>query len=181
MRKRIFALTVFVVTLLVLALMSSNVVAAPIVQHVHSTFDDTFQASPCGIDGTIVEHDMIELQAYADGTLRFEFHSVQLFTSEATGKSVESFSSQQQTNLSPPIVYGDGTSTFLFVFNGLEQKLKIPDGPTLVRDAGRITFALTFDANGTLISQLIVGESGMHPLADSGFALFCDVLVPAVS
>jgi hypothetical protein len=181
MRKRIFALTVFVVTLLVLALMSSNVVAAPIVQHVHSTFDDTFQASPCGIDGTIVEHDMIELQAYADGTLRFEFHSVQLFTSEATGKSVESFSSQQQTNLSPPIVNGDGTTTFLFVFNGLEQKLKIPDGPTLVRDAGRITFALTFDANGTLISQLIVGESGMHPLADSGFALFCDVLVPAVS
>jgi hypothetical protein len=50
-----------------------------------------------------------------------------------------------------------------------------------VRDAGPITFALTFDASGTLISQLIVGEKGMHPLADSGFALFCDVLVTAVS
>ena len=180
MPKRIFAATVFV-TLLALALTSSNVAAAPIVQHVHITSNDTFQADPCGIDGTIVEHDMIEMQAYADGTLRFEIHSVQVFTSEATGKSVESFSSQQQTNVSPPIVNGDGTTTFLFVFNGLEQKLKIPDGPTLVRDAGRITFALTFDANGTLISQLIVGESGMHPLADSGFALFCDVLVPAVS
>jgi hypothetical protein len=180
MRKRIFAPTVFV-TLLALALTSSNVVAAPIVQHVHSTFADTFQADPCGIDGTIVEHDMFELQGYADGTLRFEIHSVQLFTSEATGKSVESFSSQQQTNVSPPIVNGDGTTTLLFVFNGLEQKLKIPDGPTLVRDAGSITFALTFDPNGTLISQLIVGERGMHPLADSGFALFCDVLVPAVS
>ena len=180
MRKRILALTVFV-TLLALALTSSNVAAAPIVQHVHSTFNNTFQADPCGIDGTIVEHDMIELQAYADGTLRFEIHSIQLFTSEATGKSVESFSSQQQTNLSPPIVNGDGTTTFLFVFKGLEQKLKIPHGPTLVRDAGPITFALTFDVNGSLISQLIVGEKGMHPLADSGFALFCDVLVPAVN
>jgi hypothetical protein len=180
MRKRIFAATVFV-TLLALALTSSSVVAAPIVQHVHSTFDDTFQADPCGIDGTIVEHDMIELQAYADGTLRFEIHSVQVFTSEATGKSVESFTSQQQTNVSLPIVNGDGTTTLLFVFRGLEQKLKIPDGPTLARDAGPITFALTFDANGSLISQLSVGEKGMHPLADSGFALFCDVLVPAVT
>jgi hypothetical protein len=180
MPKRIFAATVFV-TLLALALTSSNVAAAPIVQHVHSTSNDTVQADPCGIDGTIVEHDMIELQAYADGTLLFEIHSVQLFTSEATGKSVESFSSQQQTNVSPPIVNGDGTTTLLFVFKGLEQKLKIPDGPTLVRDAGPITFALTFDANGSLISQLSVGEKGMHPLADSGFALFCDVLVPAVT
>jgi hypothetical protein len=180
MPKRIFAATVFV-TLLALALTSSNVVAAPIVQHVHSTSNDTFQADPCGIDGTIVEHDMIELQAYADGTLRFEIHSVQVFTSEATGKSVESFSSQQQTNVSPPIVNGDGTTTLLFMFRGLEQKLKIPDGPILARDAGRITFALTFDANGSLISQPIVGEKGPHPLADSGFALFCDVLVPAVS
>jgi hypothetical protein len=180
MRKRIFATTVFV-TLLALALTSSNIVAAPIVQHLHSTFADTFQANPCGIDGTIVEQDIIELQAYADGTLRLEIHSVQVFTSEATGKSVESFSSQQQTNVSPPIVNDDGTTTLLFVFNGLEQKLKITDGPTLVRDAGPITFALTFDANGSLISQLIVGEQGMHPLADSGFALFCDVLVPAVS
>ena len=180
MPKRIFAATVFV-TLLALALTSSNVAAAPIVQHVHSTSNDTFQADPCGIDGTIVEHDMIELQAYADGTLRFEIHSVQVFTSEATGKSVESFSSQQQTNVSPAIVNGDGTTTLLFIFKGLEQKLKIPDGPTLVRDAGPITFALTFDANGSLISQLSVGEKGMHPLADSGFALFCDVLVPAVT
>jgi hypothetical protein len=180
MPKRIFAATVFV-TLLALALTSSNVAAAPIVQHVHSTSNDTFQADPCGIDGTIVEHDMIELQAYADGTLRFEIHSVQVFTSVATGKSVESFSSQQQTNVSPSIVNGDGTTTLLFMFRGLEQKLKIPDGPTLVRDAGPITFALTFDANGSLISQLIVGQKGPHPLADSGFALFCDVLVPAVS
>jgi hypothetical protein len=181
MPKRIFAATVFV-TLLALALTSSNVAAAPIVQHVHSTSNDTFQADPCGIDGTIVEHDMIELQAYADGTLRFEIHSVQVFTSEATGKSVESFSSQQQTNVSPPIVNGDGTTTtLLFMFTGLEQKLKIPDGPNLVRDAGPITFALTFDANGTLISQLIASEKGPHPLADSGFALFCDVLVAAVS
>jgi hypothetical protein len=178
--KRILAPTIFV-TLLALALMSSNVVAAPIIQHLHSTFDTTFQADPCGIDGTIVEHDMIELQAYADGTLRFEIHSAQVFTSGATGKSVESFSSQQQTNVSPPIVNGDGTTTLLFMFKGLEQKLKIPDGPTLMRDAGPITFALTFDANGSLISQLIAGEKGPHPLADSGFALFCDVLVPAVS
>ena len=180
MYKRIFAPTVLV-SLLALSLTSANVVAAPIVQHVHSTFDETFQADPCGIDGTIVEHDVIELQAYADGTLRFEIHSVQLFTSDATGKSLESFSSQQQTNVSPPIVNGDGTTTLLFVFKGLEQKLKIPHGPTLVRDAGPITFALTFSANDSLISQLIVSEKGMHPLAYSGFALFCDVLVPAVS
>ena len=57
MRKRIFAPTVFV-TLLALALTSSNVVAAPIVQHVHSTFDETFQADPCGIEGTAWHEDV---------------------------------------------------------------------------------------------------------------------------
>jgi hypothetical protein len=45
-----------------------------------------------------------------------------------------------------------------------------------------VTFVITLDAaTGDFISQTFTGEKGPHPDLDSGFAQFCDVIVPALS
>jgi hypothetical protein len=58
--------------------------------------------------------------------------------------------------------------------------VKIQNGPVLSRDAGQVTIIRTFDAT-TLLDQVVVGEKGPHPDLDSGFEVFCDVLVPALT
>jgi hypothetical protein len=178
--RRLFALTGLAAVLL-MALMASSAGAAPIVQQFHGTFSDTFPDNFCGIDGTSVVSGMDNIQVFADGTFKDQFRLDQFFTSAATGKSVELFVAQQFTAFGP-IDNGDGTVSFVFTFKGLPEKLKIPNGPILLRDAGNVTFIQTFDATtGDFISQTIPSEKGPHPDLDSGFALFCDVIVPALT
>ena len=99
-----------------------------------------------------------------------------------SGKSVEFHVAQQLDGSDTPIDNGDGTISFVFTFRGLPEKLKLPNGPVLSRDAGVVTFTNTFDAlTGDFISQTISGEKGPHPDLDSGFEIFCDVLVPALT
>ena len=53
---------------------------------------------------------------------------------------------------------------------------------TLSRDAGLVTFNDTFNATtGDFLGETISPENGPHPDLDSGFALFCDVIVPALT
>jgi hypothetical protein len=67
------------------------------------------------------------------------------------------------------------------------EKLKLPNGPILSRDAGLVTFDGIYDpTTGDLLSETISAEKGPHPELDSGGdfgggALFCDVIVPALS
>ena len=79
----------------------------------------------------------------------------------------------------------DGTITFINTYKGLPEKLSIAGGPTLSRDAGTVTIAMTFLPlpNGDLqfVSQTVSGEHGPHPDLDSGFELFCNVLIPALT
>jgi hypothetical protein len=52
----------------------------------------------------------------------------------------------------------------------------------LLRDAGVITFANTFDLDtGNFISGEITVNQGPHPEADSDFALFCEVISAALA
>jgi hypothetical protein len=45
-----------------------------------------------------------------------------------------------------------------------------------------VTFNHTFDATtGEFLGQTISPENGPHPDLDSGFTLFCDVIVPALT
>ena len=77
---------------------------------------------------------------------------------------------------------GDGTVTFVSVFKGLAEKLRIPNGPTLTRDAGDVTIYQTFDtATDDFVPQVISPLHGPHPDLLSGGTLFCDVIVPALT
>ena len=176
---KLFVVGALVATFL-LTFMASTTGAAPLIDRFHGTFSDTFQDNVCGIDGTTVVSGMDNIQVFADGTFKDEFRQNYVFTSSATGKSVLLFVAQQFVGTGP-FDNGDGTITFVSTFKGMPQKLKIPNGPTLSRDAGYITLIQTFDeATGELISQVISPNRGPHPsLADPD--LFCDVIVPALT
>ena len=164
-----------------LALMASSASSAPIVEHFHGTFSDTFADNICGIDGTTVVSGMDNIQVFADGTFKDQFRQNYVFTSAATGKSVLLFVAQQFVGTGP-IDNGDGTITFVSTFKGLPEKIKLPNGRVLSRDAGFVSFNDTFDATtGDFLGETISPENGPHPDLDSGFTLFCDVIVPALT
>jgi len=157
--------------------------AAPVVNE-HTNFADTFRDKVCGIRGTSTVRGVDNFKLYADGTFRDTSRARQVFTAR-NGKSVVFFAAGQVTGLNDPIQNADGTITFINTFKGLPEKLSIAGGPTLSRDAGKVTIATTFRPlpNGDLqfVSQTVSGEHGPHPDLDSGFEVFCNVLVPALT
>ena len=57
------------------------------------------------------------------------------------------------------------------------EKIKTAHGAVLLRDAGFVQFADTFDlATGDPISSEVVFIKGLHPDLESDFALFCEVI-----
>jgi len=164
-----------------LALMASSASSAPIVEQFHGTFSDAFPDNICGIEGTTVVSGMDNIQVFADGTFKDQFRQDYVFTSTASGKSVDIFVAQQFIGTGP-IDNGDGTVTFTATFKGLPEKLKLANGRVLLRDAGFVSFNDTFDATtGDFLGETISPENGPHPDLDSGFTLFCDVIVPALT
>ena len=157
--------------------------AAPIANE-HNMFTDTFADQVCDIPGTSTVNVVNNFKLYADGTFRDTSRIRQVFTAD-NGKSVVIFSAGQVTGLNDPPQNPDGTITFINTFKGLPEKLSIAGGPTLSRDAGVVTVATTFRElpNGELefVSQTFSGEHGPHPDLESGFEVFCDVLIPALT
>ena len=179
--SRLSALTALLGALL-LASMASTARAAPPIDHFRVSFSDTFPDTQCGIDGTSVFTSMANIQVFADDTNKTEARVNQVFTSVATGKSVLLFFAFQLVRTGPPIDNGDGTLTFTETVKGVQEKLKLPNGTILSRDAGLVTFNDTFDATtGDFLGETISPENGPHPDLDSGSTLFCDVIVPALS
>ena len=179
--RRLCSLTALFGALL-LASMASTARAAPLTDHFHDSFTDTFPDALCGIDGTSVVSGVDNVQILADDTFRSELRLGQVFTSATTGKSVSIFVAAQFVAAGTPIENGDGTVTFTDSFKGLSEKIKLPDGMVLSRDAGFYVINDTFDATtGDFLSETISPENGPHPDLDSGGALFCDVIVPALS
>jgi len=168
---------------LTIAASGSASAAAPIVNE-HSTITDTFPDQLCDIQGTSTVNIVDNFKLYADNTFLDTSRFRQVFTAE-NGKSVVIFSAGQVSGLNDPIQNADGTITFINTFKGLPEKLSIAGGPTLSRDAGVVTIATTFLPldNGDLqfVSQTASGEHGPHPDLDSGFELFCNVLIPALT
>jgi hypothetical protein len=115
----------------------------------------------------------------ADGELfRSTAHGAVVFTNPANGRSVTNSFAGQLTDI---ITSGDpeGVHTDLITQKGLPEKLKLPHGRVLLRDAGIIAFAITFDGD-EFISQEIVLIKGPHPEADSDFELFCEITTEAL-
>jgi hypothetical protein len=179
--RKLCVFTVFVVALL-LASMASTARAAPVVSHFHDSFSDTFADAQCGIDGTSVVNGVANIQILADDTFRSELRLSQVFTSTTTGKSVSIFVAAQFVAAGPAIDNGDGTVTFTESFKGLSEKIKLANGMVLSRDAGFYLINDTFDATtGDFLGETISPENGPHPDLDSGGALYCDAIIPALS
>jgi len=170
---------------LFVALMPGSGMAAGPVDRSHENFTDTFPDELCGIAGTSVVKGVDNFMLFGDNTYSDNFTVNQTFTATASGKSVVIHVGQRVTGLDDPIVNADGTLTFIDTFKGLPEQLRIKNGPLLSRDAGVVTLTRTgnFDPTGQFITDSLVvsGEKGPHPDLDSDFALFCDVLVPALT
>jgi hypothetical protein len=71
-----------------------------------------------------------------------------------------------------------GAHTHEFVERGLRARLKLANGRVLIRDAGVITYRVSFDANDEFIGLEIVDVSGPHPAFDS--EAWCDAATDAL-
>jgi hypothetical protein len=169
---------------LAVALPSIGVAAKPVVNE-HSRFTDTFPDEICGISGTSTVDVVDNFKLFADGTFLDTVRVDSLFTAEGSGKQLRIMSAGHTTGLDEPIDNGDGTITFVATFKGLPEKVSLPNGGTLLRDAGNVTTATTFfvepDDSLTFVSQTVSGEKGPHPDLDSGFQALCDIAVPLLS
>ena len=84
---------------------------------------------------------------------------------------------------------GDGTITVRTAVTGVPSEVRLSDGTVAFKDVGRVVFVTVLDYNGTptdveddeFISQTIESVSGPHPELESGFTLFCEVVVPALT
>jgi hypothetical protein len=168
---------------LTIAASGSASAAAPIVNE-HSRFTDTFPDQLCDIQGTSTISVVDNFKLYADNTFLDTTNFRQVFTAD-NGKSVLIFAAQQTSGPAEPIQNADGTITFITTFKGLPEKLSIPGGPTLSRDAGVVTLATTVlplpNGEDQFVSLTVSGEHGPHPDLASGFELFCNVLIPPLT
>jgi hypothetical protein len=163
---------------------SSGASAAPLIVNMHTSFTDTFPDQLCGIQGTSTINVVDNFKLYADGTFLDMSTFRQVFTAD-NGKSVTTLSAGQASGPAEPIQNADGTLTFIGTFKGMPEKLSIPGGPTLSLDAGTATVTDTVlplpNGDFQSVSHTVSGENGPHPELDSGFELFCNVLIPALT
>jgi hypothetical protein len=153
----------------------------------HANFLDVEEdADVCGITVDIVAEGVFTDKVFFDkegNLVRFQAtSSVNITFTAENGKSVINQIAQQYVEAEPIIDEAAGTITFVFSFKGLPELLRAAQGPVLLRDAGLITFADTFDLEtGEFLSSEILVNRGPHPEADSDFTLFCEVVSEALS
>jgi hypothetical protein len=148
-------------------------------------WSNTFPANECGFPGTVAAHGTTVFRDTGNGTYFQHSTFVGVFTAD-NGKSATASWAGPVKQTSPPVIDEQaGTVTITTSNGGLFQKLSITHGPTLIRDAGPVSFvdvyAYTGDPNnpvGDFISTSLSGMHGPHPDLLSDFSLFCDVLVP---
>jgi hypothetical protein len=147
----------------------------------HANFDDTFTDNVCGLDvaGEAVGVDNFTPLAVdsAGNPIAFRDTSQVKVTWTRNGKSLVVANAGQQTQTAT----GDfnGIVTFTTTYKGLPERIFVPNGPVITRDAGIITIqdVVDFSTNpdGDLISSTVLVNNGPHPEADANFDLFCEV------
>ncbi len=181
--RKTASLCVALASLFVVAV-PSQVTAAPAIFHDHNNFTDSFPGELCGIAGTFVRSGVGTFTVRSNNSFSDHLELNLTFTSTATHKSVVLHVAQTVTGNAMPIDNGDGTMSFINTFKGLPEQIRIANGPVLLRDAGTVTFTFTFsvDADGNFIfASDTFSVHGPHPDLLSDFALFCDVVIPALS
>ncbi len=167
-----------VVALALLALGPPALADSPVI--VHDRIDATFtDVDLCGsgmaVDVVVSGVQNIHLDGEAfQGTGRFRA----VATNPATGRSVIVTSAG---HVQAELLSGDphGLHTHLVTFKGLAEKIQMAGGEVLLRDAGVIAFADTFDGDQFIGSEVVI-KRGPHPEADSDFAIFCATMVSAL-
>jgi len=164
-----------------LAVVPGTALGAKPVAQFHDHFTDSFSSEICGIpvDVDLVVTDNFFL--YADGSAKDTSSVQQTFTNPVNGKSVV-LSAAGLISFPTAIIDEEaGTITFLTSYKGLPEKIQTAGGPVLLRDAGIITFADTFNlVTGDFISTEVI-VNGPHPEADTDFTLFCEVISGALT
>jgi hypothetical protein len=153
----------------------------------HAQFLNTAEdADVCGMVIDIVDEGVFTDKAFFDQEGNFVSFQATLsamttFTAE-NGKSVIAQVANQFVEAEPIIDEAAGTITFVYSYKGLPEMLRTPNGAVLLRDAGLITFADTFDLEtGEFVSSDSLVNKGPHPEADSDFTLFCEVITEALA
>jgi len=181
MNRPTFVRTLLVTVVTVLAVLPASALAAQPVAQFHDHFTDSFSAEICGIPVNVDLVGTDNFFLYANDSFKDTSSVKTTFTNPLNGNSVVVSNAGQITG-PPPIVDEEaGTITFLTSFKGLPEKIQTAQGAVLLRDAGIITFADTFDlATGDFISSEVIIK-GPHPEAESDFTLFCTVISGALT
>jgi hypothetical protein len=168
--------------LLLTAAPAGAAVGAKPVEQFHDHFTASFSDVICGIPVDVVVVVTDNFFGFGDDSFKDTASVQSTFTNPANGQSVR-ISSAGQTSGPLPIVDEEaGTITFQESFIGLPEMIQTANGPVLLRDAGIIMFADTFDLEtGDPISSEIVVNKGPHPEAESDFTLFCEVVSEALT
>jgi hypothetical protein len=174
-------LLVALITAFVVALPTTALAAEPIEQF-HDHFTDSLSDEICGIPVNTDLKVTDNFVLYADGTTKDTGSFKATFTNPVNGKAVVVSNAGQITGPPPVVDEEAGTITFLTSYKGLPEKIQTAHGAVLLRDAGIITFADTFDLEtGEFISSETIVNKGPHPEADSDFTLFCEVISGALA
>ena len=185
-RRRMAIRGVVVATIAVIAAPSVQAqAAAPERFHAHFSILEE-DVDVCGINADILHEGVFTDRVFTDKDGNFvRFMSTAAGTRTITadnGNSVVLHFAGQFTDVEPLVDEAAGTITFFGTNKGLPELIKTPHGGVLIRDAGVITFANTFDLEtGEFISAEVTVNKGPHPEADSDFALFCEIVSAALA
>jgi len=160
-----------------LAVLPGTALGAKPIAQFHDHFTESFSDEICEIpvDVDLVVTDNFFL--YADDS----FKDTSSFMATFTNGQAVNLSSAGQVTGSAIVDEEAGTITFVTSFKGLPEKIQTANGLVLLRDAGIITFADTFDLEtGEFLSSDVIIK-GPHPEADSDFTLFCEVVTEALT
>jgi hypothetical protein len=177
---------VFCIVLSLVTLMGS-VILTPATAHaagpVHENFSFTQPGNVCGIPVTVSGTGVSNLFPIFDASgtqIGFkELLQEQDTITAANGQFFTSYTAGQQIVLFA--TNPDGTHTITVTEKGMQQRISIAGGPALLTDVGFVSFVLLFDSSFNFISQTILVEHGVHQNLDSNGALFCQVVIPALS
>lgn len=164
------------------ALLPATAFAGKPVERFHDRITDGFSDVLCGVPVDVELAATSNFFVLAGGAFKAtgSFHTT--VTNPANGTAVVISSAGQATGPAPAVDEQTGTITFTATYKGLPEKIQTAHGPVLLRDAGVITFADTFDLQtGEFISSETLVSKGPHPEADSDFTRFCEVIGGALA
>jgi hypothetical protein len=178
--------TLVALTILVALALPGRAIASPPTFHDH--FSDTFTDTICGVAVTVdVDINQVGRLVFdANGNVveaMITGQASQTFTA-ANGKTVTINFAGQYRQESVSVDPVTGFVTFVESWRGLPEKISGATGAPLLRDAGFIRIASTFDFSGpepVLVDRQILVNHGPHPEAESDFTLFCEVITQALA